>query len=144
MQELAGVQAVGTPLLLRSLQQFEEADRTGNVDRVRATLADDARVETVASGRRTLGPDETVEALRTAVACDPYYLAGPWTYEELAPDLILTTTPVRQTSSAGGISHRTFYRITGGREGRIWRQKIFASRAEALAYLERHGRGLGL
>jgi len=111
---------------------------------MRRCLHDDALIETVASDWQPVSADEAVEAIRTALERDPYYLEGTWHYDPLPAGIVLTAMPVRERSTAGGIRHRTVWRLTSGRDGLIWRQRLFAGRDEALAHLEQHGPSLGL
>ena len=144
MSALALATPKANPLLLDALQRCERAFKSGRVDEIRAWVAVDALVETVASRGRAIGPDETVYALRTVRRRDPYYLVGTCQYEVITPATVLTAMPVRERSDAGGIRHHTVYRLTTGRDGVVWRQRLLRTREEALACFAEHGPGLGL
>jgi hypothetical protein len=133
------------PSLIETVQQFESAARGGRIGLLRLCLHDKAMVETVASRGTPLGPDATADAVRTALDRDPFYHGDhSWEYEEVAPNVVLAASPVRKRSPHGDIDHYTAWRLATGRKGLIWRQKLFDNRADALAYLERHGTRLGL
>jgi hypothetical protein len=133
-----GVSVLGT------LQLWDAAKNTLRRDEMRACLHDAALVETVASEWGAVGADEAVEAIRTALQCDPFYLEGVWLYDELAPEVVWTAMPVRERSESGGERHECVHRLTSGRGGLIWRQRLFRSRADAVACHTQHGAGLGL
>ena len=107
-------------------------------------LRSDAIVETIATEGRPATPEEAAAANEALLKDDPYYLEGRWEYEQVAPDAVLTITSVRERSEAGGIRHRNVFRLTTGRDGLIWRQRLFASREAALACWAEHGVDLGL
>jgi hypothetical protein len=132
------------PSLMETMAMCEVAKKRGQLDVLLACLCPEALIETIASDWRAVSPSEAVEAIQAALGRDPYYLEGQWGYEQLAPDAVLTTTPVRERSSGGGVRHRTVYRITTGREGLIRRQRLFRTRDEAIACWEEHGLDLGL
>lgn len=145
-EEAVGQSAGGAqkPSLLATMRRFQLAHEAGSEQALRSCLHDEALVETVASGGRVLGPDATAAVLATALRRDPFYVLGDWDIEAVGEEVVLTTVPVRQRSANGGISHWTVYRLSTGRDALIWRQRIFRSRAAALAQLEQHGHGLGL
>jgi hypothetical protein len=127
-----------------TLQLWDAAKDTLRRDEMRACLDDGALVETIASAWCAVGADEAVEAIRTALERDPLYLEGPWLYDELASEGVWTSMPVRERSTGGGVRHENVHRLTSGRDGLIWRQRLFRSRGKALACLVQHGAGLGL
>jgi hypothetical protein len=63
-------------------------------------------------------------------------------YDELAPEVVWTAMPVRERPARGGRQQRV-HRLTSGRSGLIWRQRLFPTRARAVACLVQHGPGLG-
>jgi hypothetical protein len=138
-----GAQVAGFSLL-GTLQLWDGAKDELRFDEMRACLHDGAIVETVASEWLPLAADEAVEAIRTALRRDPFYLEGAWSYDELAPEIVLTVMPVRERSSSGGVHHLNVQRLTSGSGGLIWRQKLFRSREEAVDCLAGKGVTLGL
>jgi hypothetical protein len=139
----SGARSTG-PSLMETVATCEVAKRRGQFDVILACLCPNARIETIASEWRPVSPPEAVEAIQAALGRDPYYLEGQWGYEQVAPDVVLTTTPVRERSPGGGVRHRTVYRVTTGRAGLIWRQRLFRTREEALRCWREHGLELGL
>jgi hypothetical protein len=127
-----------------TLQLWDAAKNTLCLGEMRACLDDGALVETVASEWRAVGADEAVEAIRAALQRDPFYLEGVWWYDELAPEVVLTAMPVCERAASGGILQQSVQRLTSGRGGLIWRQRLFRSRENAVACLAQHGAGLGL
>jgi hypothetical protein len=123
------------PLLMTTLLRFESAHQRGSVSEMRACFHDEALIESVASGGRPLGPDETAAALRAAIE-DSLYVISDWNYEEIRPGVVLSWTAARHRSASGGIAHETVYRATIGRDGLMWRVKLFDKRGDALAYIE--------
>ena len=89
--------------LLGTLQLWDGAKDELRPEEMRACLHDGAIVETVASQWRPVGADEAVEAIRTALRRDPFYLEGAWLYDELEPGVVLTEMPVRERSSSRGV-----------------------------------------
>ena len=93
-----------------------------------------------------LGPDETVKAIEAAFA-DGVYSPGTWEFEEHSPDVVLSWTSVRHrtpSGRAGQLSDGRLFWLMSGRDGLIWRCRVFRTRAATLEALERHGPGLGL
>ena len=129
--------------LRASLRMFEEAHKHRSVVRLRAAFHDDALVESFASGGRALGADATVEAIRVALQ-DEFFELGDWSYEELAPSIALLVTGIRYHVTNTHIRHVTVYRLISGKDGLIWRGKLFHNRADALAHFENRGPELGL
>jgi hypothetical protein len=119
---------------METMRRFEQAHRDRSIEQMRACFHDEATIESVASDGSPLGPDETVEALRSAMSDGMYVIAG-WQYEPLAPELVLSSTTTRHRTPEGGHAHETVYRLTEGRGGLMWRVRLFHSRAEALAEL---------
>ena len=130
--------------MLGTLQLWDAAKNTLCRDEMRACLDDGALVETVASDWCPVGADEAVEAIRKALELDPFYLDGVWLYDELAPEVVWTSMPVRERAGYGRVRYESVHRLTSGRAGLIWRQRLFRSRGKALACLVEHGAGLGL
>ncbi len=129
--------------LMRTLLRFEVAHGERNLVVMRACFHDEAVIESVASGGLPLGPDETVEAIRVALT-DHVYSVGNWAYEQLRPDVILSITGARHLRPGSGMTDATVYRLISGRDGLMWRARLFGDREQALAYLERHGPSLRL
>jgi len=139
----AATAAAEQPSLMTTLRRFESAHGRGAVEQMRACFHDEAVIESVASDTRPLGPDETVKALAAALRDGVYRIYG-WQYEELAPEVVLSTTRARHRTSDRAIRDETVYRLISGRDGLMWRVRIFRSRNAALEHLERHGPGLEL
>jgi hypothetical protein len=123
---------------MTTLRNFEAAHARGSAEAMRACFHDEAVIESVASGGRPLGPDETVRSLAAALH-DGVYLIYGWQYEELAPDVVLSTTRARHRTDDRGIRDTTVYRLISARDGLMWRVRLFRSRREALAAFKAHG-----
>jgi hypothetical protein len=134
--------AAGETRLLETLLRFEAAHGR-DLDEMRACFAPDALIESVASDGQVLGVSETVEAIRLALL-DGVYSIRHWKYEELSLDLVISITAARHLLPDGGMRDETVYRLISGRNGLIWRVKLFASREAAMAHFELHGPSLGL
>jgi len=139
----AGGSGSAAPELMDTLRSFESAHERGSVEELRACFHDDAVIESVASDSHPLGPDATARALAEALEDGVYMIYG-WQYEELEPEVVLAITRARHRAGGGVIRDETVYRVVSGRDGLMWRMKLFRSHGEALAHLERHGRSLGL
>ena len=130
--------------LIETVAACEAAKRKGDSRTILDCLRPDAIVETIGTIGRPGTPEAAVAANEALLRDDPYYLEGRWEYEQVAPEAVLTTTSLRERSEAGGIRHRNVVRLTTGRDGLIWRQRLFASRQDALACWAEHGVELGL
>ena len=128
---------------MEAILRFEQAHRRRSVTDMRSCFHDEALIESVASNGRALGPDETAEALGRALA-DGVYSIRDWRYEELAPQLVLSWTGARHLVGDSRMRDELVCRLQVGRDGLMWRVKLFRSREAALEHLERHGPGLGL
>ena len=129
---------------METLRRFEVAHNGKLLDQMRACFHDDASIESVASNGRALDPDATIEALAAAFN-GGWYSIGDWTYQQIAPDLIVSCTSTRKLLPGGhGVSHDKVYRLTQGRDGLMWRVRLCASRAEAAAEVEKYGQILGI
>ena len=124
------------------LRRFESAHTRASVREMRACFHDDAIIESVASGGLPLGADETAEALARALR-DHVYSIGDWRYEEITPEVILSTTGARHLRHGSTMSDETVYRLISGRDGLMWRVRLFPGRGEALDFLAHHGPTLG-
>jgi hypothetical protein len=125
-----------------TLERFERAHTEERVGDLRACFHDEAVIESIASGGLALGPDETAEAIQRALSDGIYSIRG-WQYEELEAELVLCGTAARHRMPNGGVIDHTVVRLMVGRDGLIWRVKMFERREQAVAYLERHGGELG-
>ena len=67
-----------------------------------------------------------------------------WRYEELAPDVVLLITRARHRAGDRAVRDEAVYRMVSGRDGLMWRVRMFRSRSLALAVLAEHGPSLGL
>jgi hypothetical protein len=134
-------QAVRISPLMETMKRFEAAHERGLVDATRACFHDGAIIESVASEGAPLTADATAEALREALS-DGVYAIGDWSYEEIDPEVVLSWTTTRHRANGRGVQHETIYRLTSGRDGLMWRVKLFSSRDEALAYVEQNGPAL--
>jgi ketosteroid isomerase-like protein len=135
--------AEASPTLMDTLRRFEAAHMRGSLEEMRACFHDDAVIESVASGSRALGPDETAFALGEALR-DGVYMVYGWQYEELSPDVVLSITRARHRASGRAVRDETVYRLISGRDGLMWRVRLFRSRSSALAAFAEHGPSLGL
>jgi hypothetical protein len=129
--------------LMTTLRRFEAAHERGSVEEMRGCFHDDAVIESVASSSRPLGPDETAFALAEALR-DGVYMVYGWKYEELAPDVVLSITRARHRAGDRAVRDETVYRLVSGRDGLMWRVRLFRSRSSALAALAEHGPSLGV
>jgi hypothetical protein len=125
------------PTLLETLRRFEAAHDRRDFAEMRACFHDEARMESVASDGRLLGPDETTEAIRDAFD-DGVYAIGGWSYEEIGPAVVLSWTGARRRVGESGMRDEVVYGLITGRDGLLWRARLFPSRGDALAHLERH------
>ncbi|HEY4348374.1 MAG TPA: hypothetical protein VGM80_12360 [Gaiellaceae bacterium] len=128
---------------METLKRFESAHRRVSVAAMRACFHDDALIESVASDGRPLDADRTVEALREALA-DGVYAIGDWQYEELEPTVVLSSTGARHRLADARIRDEMVFRLIVGRDGLMWRVKLFHTREEALGYLAEHRSELGI
>ena len=131
------------PRLIETLTRFETAHRRRSTDEMRACFHDQALIESVASDGRALGADETAQALQRALT-DGVYAIGDWEYEEITPDVVLSSTGARHRLVDEGMRDGTVWRLIVGRAGLMWRVKLFGNRHDALAHLRRYGADLGL
>lgn len=131
------------PELMATLRRFERAHRLRSASLMRSCFRDDALVESVASNGAILGPDETVEAIDRALR-DGVYVIDDWRYQTVAPATVLSTTRARHRLPTGAMRDETVHRLISGREGLMWRVRLFHRPDEALAHFRRHGEGLGL
>jgi hypothetical protein len=131
------------PRLMDAVLRFEQGHRRRSVTEMRACFHDEAMIESVASNCRALPPDEQAEALAGALA-DGVYSIRDWRYEEVAPQIVLSWTGARHLLTEAGMRDEVVCRLHVGRDGLMWRVKLFRTREEALAHLERHGPSLGM
>jgi hypothetical protein len=131
------------PELMATLRRFERAHRLRSASLMRSCFRDDALVESVASNGCILGPDETVQAIDEALR-DGAYVIDDWRYQTVAAATVLSTTRARHRLPTGAMRDETVHRLISGREGLMWRVRLFRSPDEALAHFRRHGEGLGL
>jgi len=128
---------------METLRRFESAHDRGSIEEMRACFHDDAVIESVASDSRRLGPDETAFALGEALRDGVYMIYG-WKYEELAPEVVLSITRARHRADDRAVRDETVYRLISGRDGLMWRVRLFRSRSSALAAFGQHGPSLGI
>jgi hypothetical protein len=129
--------------LLETLLRFERAHRRRSVEHMRACFHDEALIESVASNGEALPPDEQAAALASALD-DGVYSIRDWRYEELEPNVVLSWTGARHLVGDQRMRDEVVCRLHVGRDGLMWRVKLFRSREEALAHLELHGLSLAL
>lgn len=141
--ELDAIPALPEPRLLEALLRFEQAHRRRSVKGMRSCFHDEALVESVASNGESLGPDETVEVLARAFD-DGVYSIRDWRYEEVGPQVVLSWTSARHLIGDARMRDETVCRLHVGRDGLMWRVKLFRSREEALRHLEEAGPSLGM
>ncbi len=137
------VPTVGEPRLIEVLLRFEQAHRRRSVAELRACFHDEAMIESIASNGSALPPDDQAEALASAFD-DGVYSIRDWRYEEMAPQIVLSWTGARHLLAEAGMRDEVVCRLHVGRDGLMWRVKLFRTREEALAHLEQHGPSLGL
>jgi len=133
----------GARALADTLRRFELALERGSLPEIRACFHEDAVIESVASDSYPLGPDATARAVAAALEDGVYMIYG-WQHEELEPEVVLSISRARHRAGGGAIRDETVYRLISGRDGLMWRVKLFRSRDDAIAHLERHGPGLAL
>ena len=138
-----GVPALEEPRLMEALLRFEHAHRRRSVPEMRACFHEEAMIESVASNGRALPADEQADALASALD-DGVYSIRDWRYEEVTPQIVLSWTGARHLVTDAGMRDEIVCRLHVGRDGLMWRVKLFRTRDEALAHLERHGLSLGL
>jgi hypothetical protein len=139
----AAIPLTDEPRLLEAVLRFEQAHRRQSVADMRGCFHDEALIESVASNGRALGPDETAEALRLAFG-DGVYSIRDWRYEEVTPQIVLSWTDARRLIADARMRDEVVCRLISGRDGLMWRVKLFRTRDEALLHLEQHGPDLGL
>jgi hypothetical protein len=135
--------ALEQPRLLETLLRFEQAHRRRSVPAMRACFHDEAMIESIASNGRALPPDEQADALESAFT-DGVYSIRDWRYEEVGPQVVLSWTGARHLLGETGMRDEVVCRLHVGQNGLMWRVKLFHTREEALAHLDRHGPSLGL
>jgi len=110
---------------------------------MRLCFHDDALIESVAAGK-VLGPDDTVEAIRAAFR-EGVYSMNEWEIEPLGTDVVLAWAGVRhRPDGSKRISDTRIYWLVAGRDGLMWRVRIFHDRDTALGVLDEHGHDLGI
>jgi hypothetical protein len=132
-----------TTRLMETLLRFEAGHKRHDVADMRACFRDDALVESIASHGQALGPGETLEAIDAAFG-DGVYEIGNWQYEEISAELVLCSTGARHRVPGTGMRDETVCRLMSGRDGLIWRAKLFRNRDDALEHLEAYGPDLGM
>jgi hypothetical protein len=134
------------PALVGVIEKLQRAHQDRAWRDMRECFHDEALIESVAAGK-ALGPDETVAAIRSAFA-DGIYAMSDWTIEPLPdnPNIVIAWAGVRHRArdGTGRISDATVYWLVSGRDGLMWRVRIFGDRTTTLQQLERHGPTLGL
>ena len=132
-----------TPRFLETLLRFEAAHKRRLTEQMRSCFHDESLIESVASAGSALGPDETVEAIQSAYA-DGVYEIGDWRYEEITAEIILSSTGARHRLPHQQMRDENVCRLMIGREGLMWRVRMFKDRAQAIGHLEEHRPDLGL
>lgn len=133
------------PRLIDTAREAQRTQQRRAWVELRRCFHDEARIESVAAGG-VLDPDRTVVAIAAAFKDGPYS-PGEWEFDELAPDVVISWTSVRYRppgSGTGRTSDSRLYWAMTGRDGLIWRVRVFGDRAEAIAALERYGPDLGI
>ncbi|HWE82890.1 MAG TPA: hypothetical protein VG265_14660 [Gaiellaceae bacterium] len=132
------------PRLLDAVREAQRTQRQGG-PALRACFDDEARIESVAAGG-AYDPDESVRRIEAAFS-GGVYSPGEWEFEEIRPDVVLSSTNIRHrppSAPAGQTVDAALFWLMTGRRGLIWRVRVFNSRVDALDALERHGTSLGL
>lgn len=140
---IAGMPRADEDDLMQSLLRFERAHRRHSVKELRACFHDEALMESIASKGELLGADETAEALARAFD-DGVYSIRDWRYEVIEPQVVLSWTGARHLIGDARMRDEIVCRLHVGRDGLMWRVKLFRTREEALECLEQHGPTLGL
>ena len=122
--------------------RFNLAIRSLDWVAMRACCTDDSIIDSLTAGA-PLGPDETVAAVKAAYQ-DGVYSVSVWTHETLDPNTVLSSGRVRYRPGPGRMSDAGHYWLTTGKNGLMWRVKVFSRREAALAHLAAHGPTLGL
>jgi hypothetical protein len=135
---VSGGNRVAGGTLMDTLRRFEGAHERRDLEEMRACFHNEALIESVASDAQPLGPDETTNALGDALRDGVYMIYG-WQYEELSPDVVLSITRARHRVDGRAIRDETVYRLITGRDGLMWRVRLFRSRSSALEHLELNG-----
>jgi hypothetical protein len=107
---------------------------------LRLLLRDDARLESIAA-RGVVGPEATIEAMRFAAAGNAYSVRD-FDIEPVGDNAALLRASISHEEQAVGVVTSIRWLVTG-REGRIWRSRIVATREEADRLLLEEGPGLG-
>jgi hypothetical protein len=138
----------GTPgrPFVETVERIDRLRLVGPWPALRALFHDEALLESIASGG-VFGPDETVDAMRLA-ASDGVYAMGPWRIERLEADVLLLHSTMRHRAKLptgkSAMTDANYVWLMVGRDGLLWRMKIFHNRDAAIEHLERHGSSLGI
>jgi hypothetical protein len=127
-----------------AVMAFERAFTRRNWPELRRLCHDEARLESLASGR-VLGPDETIEAMRSA-ALGGLYVMSRWRTEPLDPEAVLIFAHMRHQHPGSGfrITDSNYVWVMTCRDGLVWRVKVCSDRDTALRLFAEHGRSLGM
>jgi hypothetical protein len=129
-----------------TIERIEHVRLTGPWPELRELFHDEARLESIASSG-VYGPDETVEAMRVA-ALDGVYAMGPWRIETLEANVVLLHSTMRHLAKLpngkSGMTDASYVWLMVGRDGLLWRMKIFHTRDAAIEHLKRYGSSLGI
>ncbi len=139
---MSHVPASSDDALSAVVARFNLAIRSLDWVAMRACCTDDSIIDSLTAGA-PLGPDETVAAVRAAYQ-DGVYSVSVWTHETLDPNAVLSRGRVQYRPGPGRMSDATHFWLTTGRDGLMWRVKVFSRRDAALAHLAAHGPTLGL
>jgi hypothetical protein len=143
---MASGRTSSSPSLLETVERIAQLRLTGPWPELRKLMHEDARLESIAAGG-LFGPDETVNAMRLAAA-DGVYTMGDWRIEELGGNALLLLSTMRHLAKlpngAKGMTDASYVWLMIGRDGLLWRMKIFRNKASAVEHLRRHGESLGI
>jgi hypothetical protein len=124
------------------VDRFNGAIRRGDWETMRATLDDNAVIESI-SAQLELGPDELV-AWVAKVTREGAYSVESWQLEQIDDAAVIGTGHARFKVDKQHTTDSAYAWLLTGRNNLIWRLRPFSSRSDALACLERCGHGLGL
>jgi hypothetical protein len=130
--------------LIDAAMEAQRTQRQGGAA-LRRCFHETARIESVAAGG-VFDLDESLARIAAAVK-GGLYSPGTWEFEEVAPDVVLSWTNVRHAPPGGRVGHTVdtpLIWLMTGREGLIWRVRVFRERGEALETLAEHGLALGI
>ena len=129
-----------TPLAVA--RQVEAAYELRDWAALRALHHDDARVLTIGTGERVVGPDEFVDAL-VALEGTVFEVSETRTHP-MDDDAELIGGQMRWPTAGGGIADAHRSAIMTLKDGLVWRSRVYRTDADARAAYVRYGIDLGI